>query len=96
MKDQIIYSVNYLFRGNVPYIKRNNSTVYTYSKLVWSGVKDLFNIFHFYLNTLFTIVWKEQHLKMEKVFQQFRDGDSGVYLNPSLRYLIFTPFWERV
>jgi hypothetical protein len=52
----------------------------SYSKLVWSGAKDLFDIFLFYLNTLFTIVWKEQHLEMEKVFQQCGDGDSGVGL----------------
>jgi hypothetical protein len=31
----------------------------SYSKLVWSGVKDLFNIFLHYLNILFTIVGKE-------------------------------------
>jgi hypothetical protein len=31
----------------------------SYSKLVWSGVKDLFSIFLHYLSILFTIVREE-------------------------------------
>jgi hypothetical protein len=59
----------------------------SYSQLVWSGVKDLFNVFLHYLNIIFTIVGtemhpegKEQHLKMKRAFQQYGDRDSGVRL----------------
>ena len=39
----------------------DNAIAVSYSKLVWSGFKDLFKIFLRYLNIPFSIVGKEMH-----------------------------------
>jgi hypothetical protein len=49
-----------------------------YSKLVWSGFKDLFNIFLHYLNILFTIVGTEMHSEGKSSTWKWRKCSSSM------------------
>ena len=68
----------------------------SYSKLVWSGVKDLFDIFPACVIILFISVYKENDSGTEEVLRWFRNGDSRVYLGAHLQYLILVPIGKRV
>jgi hypothetical protein len=50
----------------------------SYSKLVWSGVKDLFNIFLHYFNILFSIVETEMHPKGKSSTWKWRECSSSM------------------
>jgi hypothetical protein len=62
----------------------------SYSKLVWSGVKDLFNIFLCYLNIIFTIFGKEMHPEGKNQHKgsgsqlEFKINKSSVCRHPTL------------
>ena len=79
------------WRGEVKHL-----SMVSYSKLVWSGVKDLFNIFLCYLNILFISVYKENDSGTEEVLQWFKNGDSRMYLGAHLQYLVLVPIGKRV
>src|ERR1700733_9176725 len=68
----------------------------SYSKLVWCGVKDLFDIFPSCVIILFISAYKENDSGTDEVHRWFRNGDSGVYLRTYLQYLILVPIGKRV
>src|SRR3984885_5959481 len=68
----------------------------SYSKLVWCGVKDLFDIFPSCVIILFISAYKENDSGTDKVHWWFRNRDSGVYLRTYLQYLILVPIGKRV